>query len=1287
MNKPITLFNQIQTCEHSIIPWTCREGMVSGHALTWLALTVFFLAAICQNAATQCTLACNNLRYVSLPAECESEITHYMILNNPNSPTCQPNAPTDFETTVMYQWGQPIPTTPFVNSDHIGQTFTVKVKHLPSGNSCWGAIHISDNLPPQLSCPPDLTIACTEPLDTANTGAAVASDCSSFTLTYYNSAQNNGCSGNLAGVVARTWVAIDENGFSNTCQQKINIEKPDTMDVEFPPNRDGVTGAALDCVNPNTNPSNTGVPTINGFPIPNGTGYCNMAVTHSDQQLPLCENSFAILRTWTVISWCTGAILTHTQIIKVKDTHAPVLACPANFTASTTSSQQCLADVFLPQVGITDDCSTNFTVSINYPNGGVNGNGGWAYNLNLGVYTLTYQVSDACNNTSSCTTQLTIVDNVVPTVVCDASTVVTLSSSGTATVFAQTFDDGSYDNCGPITLKVRRMTAACGTQPVFAPTVKFCCADVGNNVTVVMQATDFAGNSNTCMVNVHVTDNSTPVITCPANKTLTCQQDPSHLNLTGLPGILINCGTADTTFTDVENLSMCNTGTIIRTWKATAANGYSSTCNQVISLVDNTPVSIVFPPNYAAAGCVSLAGLKPDSLPAPYNFPVVNKDCELIASNFSDQVFTIAAPACFKIVRTWTLLDWCAYQPGGNTGIWSAQQVISVTDTTAPAFDCPASFTVGLGANCAASVFLPPVANVQDCSQNISVAVASPFGSGYGPFSNVAPGSYTVHYQVSDGCGNASSCSITVSVVDDKKPTPYCKDGLVTTLMGTDTDSDGIFDEGMVTIWASDFDEGSFDNCPGALQFSFSSDVGETNATFSCDSLGIVPLQIWVTDATGNQDFCTTHIEIQDNQGVCGGSLFASAGGAVTDEAGFNVSNVMVALSIGNMAPAMTGQDGNFSFQEVPLGSDFTVLPEKDTNLLNGVSTFDLVLIRKHILGIQPFNSPYKIIAADVNHSNTVTTFDIVVLQKNILHITHDFPNNKSWRFVKAGYVFPNPNNPFVPGFPEAYSINNFSGDMTGIDFVAVKIGDVNNSALLNQFQNPGEDRSGETLQLLVDDVYLQSGKQYKVDFTVKNFRELVGYQFALQFDPETLEMIQFENGDLTSLTESNFGFRLLDEGVLTTSWNDFRPANLPDGAVLFSLLFQAKANIMIKHALHLGDAFTAAEAYFEKGEILSVALQFEAAQKPAPNDQIPNAGPNPFRDFTTIRFSLDEPQTVSLLVVDATGRPVKTITGFFGPGQVLIRVEAEELRGVGTYFYQVKTGKGQFTGKLVLME
>ncbi len=100
------------------------------------------------------------------------------------------------------------------------------------------------------------------------------------------------------------------------------------------------------------------------------------------------------------------------------------------------------------------------------------------------------------------------------------------------------------------------------------------------------------------------------------------------------------------------------------------------------------------------------------------------------------------------------------------------------------------------------------------------------------------------------------------------------------------------------------------------------------------------------------------------------------------------------------------------------MGSDYTVTPKKNDNPLNGLTTYDLVLISKHILGIEPLGSPYKMIAADANNSNSITTFDIVEFRKLILGINQALPNNESWRFMYNDYIFPNPHNPFQEVVP-----------------------------------------------------------------------------------------------------------------------------------------------------------------------------------------------------------------------------------------------------------------------------
>ena len=54
-----------------------------------------------------------------------------------------------------------------------------------------------------------------------------------------------------------------------------------------------------------------------------------------------------------------------------------------------------------------------------------------------------------------------------------------------------------------------------------------------------------------------------------------------------------------------------------------------------------------------------------------------------------------------------------------------------------------------------------------------------------------------------------------------------------------------------------------------------------------------------------------------------------------------------------------TNVNGQFSFAGLKQGYDYTVTPQLDKHYLNGTSTFDIILITKHILGVQPLNSAY----------------------------------------------------------------------------------------------------------------------------------------------------------------------------------------------------------------------------------------------------------------------------------------------------------------------------------------
>ncbi len=177
-----------------------------------------------------------------------------------------------------------------------------------------------------------------------------------------------------------------------------------------------------------------------------------------------------------------------------------------------------------------------------------------------------------------------------------------------------------------------------------------------------------------------------------------------------------------------------------------------------------------------------------------------------------------------------------------------------------------------------------------------------------------------------------------------------------------------------------------------------------------------------------------------------------SVSGNVQTHWGQPMPNLLIQLGGSASATTQTDASGNFTFPNLAAGSNLTITPVRDTFDTNGVTSFDLVLISKHLLGLESFDSPWKIVASDANSSNGVTTFDIVEIRKTILGLYPGYPGNTSWRFFPATTTFADPMQPFATSLPAgSISVNNLQANFTTGNFIGVKIGDTNNNA------NPGQ--------------------------------------------------------------------------------------------------------------------------------------------------------------------------------------------------------------------------------------
>jgi len=366
-----------------------------------------------------------------------------------------------------------------------------------------------------------------------------------------------------------------------------------------------------------------------------------------------------------------------------------------------------------------------------------------------------------------------------------------------------------------------------------------------------------------------------------------------------------------------------------------------------------------------------------------------------------------------------------------------------------------------------------------------------------------------------------------------------------------------------------------------------------------------------------------------------------------------------------------TNEAGNYAF-EFHSSSHLVINPSKNDDILNGVTTSDILELKRHILGWEKLDSPYKLIAADVNRSNSVTTADIIAMRRAILQYDDEFTNNTSWRFIKADHEFSNPENPFAAEIPEYAMIPELLDEMN-IDFIAIKVGDLNGNATSN---HSASSRSTQLVNFEITEKDILPNQEETLTFSLAN-AAIQALQLTLNFDPSLVEIIDIP---LTNqVTEANFGTRFLERGALTMSWD--APANTNE-FFTFKLKVKANSRTAVSELFTINSQITPAEAYDGEGttyqvglSILDAKFDFDLAQN----------RPNPFHKATAIRFSLPAKSQGKLTILDITGRTLTTIEQNFDKG--INELVISDLQQKGLLYYRLETDFGTKTKKMLKMD
>jgi hypothetical protein len=441
------------------------------------------------------------------------------------------------------------------------------------------------------------------------------------------------------------------------------------------------------------------------------------------------------------------------------------------------------------------------------------------------------------------------------------------------------------------------------------------------------------------------------------------------------------------------------------------------------------------------------------------------------------------------------------------------------------------------------------------------------------------------------------------------------------------------------------------------------------NATFHdvvMHNTGITLMQDDVFDAMPHEEIC-------DN-------MTAEFSGIIANEFGGVVSGVDATLTVSGVdSDVTTNNDGMFTFGDVASCYTENLSLIKDDSHISGVTVMDLITIQRHLLTVDLLDSPYQLIAADVNASGDISIEDLVQIRRLILNLAPTFPNNKAWHFVPSSYEFEDATQPWNEDYPEG----NFDYDVISQDlmenYIAIKTGDVTGDGA--NFNNELEDRNLDVFALGIENMTLEAGRQYQVNFNSNQFIGLEGLQMAIGFDKSLVNILGAEGGELARFNENNINI-IEENEVVRLVWNGEQ--RLLKGDAMFSLWIEAKEKTQLNQAVNLAKAEMQAVAYDEEMEPLNLALTFQNADNFVKGFELMGNYPNPFVDATDIAFSIEDASDVNLIIQDLSGRTVLVKEFNFNEGNHIISIDNKDLPHQGVYFYTLETTFGRKTMRMM---
>lgn len=360
------------------------------------------------------------------------------------------------------------------------------------------------------------------------------------------------------------------------------------------------------------------------------------------------------------------------------------------------------------------------------------------------------------------------------------------------------------------------------------------------------------------------------------------------------------------------------------------------------------------------------------------------------------------------------------------------------------------------------------------------------------------------------------------------------------------------------------------------------------------------------------------------------------------------------------------------------LGRMYYVEPVKNTDPINGLSSFEIFLAQRLLLGLEvpQITEPLQIVGMDMNCSQSVSTLDLLIMQRLLIGDLDEAPGCNSWTFVPDSHDFPvdyDVNNVFPA--PRRAAVVLMSDSM--VTFTGMKTGDLLADA------DPGRNAGALPLEVQLPE-NMTVGNTVGLPLTLAAAHELVSFQGELVL----AEGLEFVSADGLLLTDLAVGERLAERGRLQLSW--FSPTGESTGAAAGAELVEVAVNVTAAYVpgtlpfIFDDGAALRSEAYNARSERFRPEVHLIAPMTEAAVFRLHPATPNPAAEYTDLTFELPAAASVELTVLDGLGRPVITRTQTLEAGTNRFRLDTRVLVA-GTYYYQLVAGEDVGAAKVVV--